>query len=204
MPQARRKKAADTAAAKKTGTSRRAKAKAAEAEADEDEDDEDEDDEPASTRRRITEDIAQRAADMREEGATWVEVQEELGFNGAQLRPHIARLTNAKVEGLTDDPESVAEARNAGVAWYSIATSLGITVAEAKELAAEGGADVEGRIYTSNGGADDEDEDMEDEDEQEEAPKPKRSRSKSGTATKTADKPKTAGKRRRSRPSSED
>jgi len=156
-----------------------------------------EQEEETSERRRITEEIAQQAMEMREEGATWVEVEEETGFNGAQLRPHIARLSGAKIPGLKKSAQSVARAREDGHAWYAIATSLGITVAEAKEMAEEGGADVEGRIYR---GGSDEDEDEGDE-EQEETPARKRGSAKKGSA-----KASTAGKRRsrKADPSEED
>jgi hypothetical protein len=215
MPQARKgrtKKDADAGAT--TTRQRRAKAKQAEAEAEDDEDEEEEDEAPASTRRKITEEIAQTAADMRADGATWQEIIDETGFNGAQLRPHIARLTEQKIDTLEDTAESVAEHREEGYAWYAMAVSLGKTVAEVKEMAEEGGADIEGRVYRSNGAAEAEDEEQEEAEEQEEeAPKPKRGRAKAGTATKakpaaakTSTKTSSAGSRRRKKanPSEED
>lgn len=214
MPAARKTrttKKADNQSA--TTTKRRAKSRQAEVEPDEDEDEEDEDEAPStSNRRKITPEIAARAKEMRDEGATWTEVIEETGFNGAQLRPHIARLEEATIDGLEDTPESVAEFRNEGYAWYAIAISLGKTLAEVKEMAAEGGADVEGRVYRSNGASaesdevdedevdEDEDED-EEEDEEEEAPAPKRrsSAKKSSTKTATATKPASKAKTTRRR-----
>lgn len=193
MPAAKRgrtKKDADSET--KTTTSRRRKAKDVEEEVLEDAEDEDlEESEAPAVRRRITPEIAQRAAEMREEGATWTEVIEETGFNGAQLRPHIARLTEAEIDTLEDTPESVAEHREEGYAWYAMAISLDKTIAEVKEMAIEGGSDSEGRKYRSNGNGDaeaeadvdeeqDEDED-EDEDEEEEQPKPKRGRAKAAS-----------------------
>jgi len=216
MPTARKnrtKKDSDS-----TPTRKRKPAKEVEEEVLADAEDEDlEESESTTVRRKITPEIAERAAEMREEGATWTEVIEETGFNGAQLRPHIARLTEAKIDTLEDSPESVAEHREDGYAWYAMAISLGKTISEVKEMAEEGGAEVEGRKYRSNGAEDAEeafDEDMEDDDEdedEEDAPKPKRSRSKAASKpaaskAKSADKPKAAaGKRRRkANPSEED
>src|SRR4051794_94256 len=144
---------------------------------------------------------------MREEGATWQEVIDETGFNGAQLRPHIARLNEAEIDTLEDTPESVAEHREEGYAWYAMAISLGKTIGEVKDMAEEGGATVEGRKYrSSNGNGDAEaegdvdDEQEDDDEEEEEQPNPRRRGRKAatasaGTATKTASKPtaKTAG-----------
>jgi hypothetical protein len=201
MPQARKgstKKDADSGSA--TATKRRKASRKAEAEVDDDEDDDDEDEAPASNRRRITPEIAQQAAEMRENGATWQEVIDETGFNGAQLRPHIARLTEASIESLEDTAESVAEHREEGFAWYAMAVSLGKTIAEVKEMAEEGGADIEGRKYRAKDEDEDEDdegdEDEDDEDEDEE-PAPKRSaKSKSKSAGKTTAK-KASGTRRK-------
>ena len=177
----RTKKDADTGEA--TATKRRRKAKEVEEEVLEDAEDEDiEEAEAPSVRRRITPEIAQQAADMRAEGAKWTEIQEETGFNGAQLRPHIARLTEASIETLEDTPESVAEHRDEGYAWYAMAISLDKTIAEVKAMAVEGGSETEGRVYRSNGAedvedeadVDDEQDEDEDEDEEDEEPAPKR------------------------------
>jgi hypothetical protein len=206
MPAAKKgrtKKDADAGEA--TATKTRRKSRQVEAEADDEEDDEDEEvEESTSTRRRITPEIAERAAEMREEGATWTEIIEETGFNGAQLRPHIARLTEATIDTLEDTPESVAEHREQGYAWYAMAVSLDKTVAEVKEMAEEGGADTVGRKYRSNGGAEaeadvDEDEDVEEEEEEEEQPKPRRRGRAKATSNPTPSK--TAGKKRPSKAS---
>lgn len=191
MPAARRSrtKDADEGAATATTTKRRAKSRKA-VEQEVAEEAEDEDVQAAkSTRRQITAEIVERAVEMREEGAKWTEIQEELGFNGAQLRPHIARLTEATIEGLEDSPDSVAEFRSEGYAWYAIAISLGKSVAEVKAMAEEGGAEVSGRVYRGNGAeAEVEDvEEDEDEDEEDEEPAPKRrSTSKTSAAKKTS------------------
>lgn len=105
--------------------------------------------ESTSTRRKITDDIVERAIDMREDGATWVEVEEETGFNGAQLRPHIAKVQGAGVK-IAKTPKAIAAAREEGLAWYTIAEATGLSVAEVKEKAEEGGADVSGRVYRSS------------------------------------------------------
>jgi hypothetical protein len=99
-------------------------------------------------RRKITEEIAQKAIDMREEGDTWAEVQEATGFTGAQLRPHMAKLQGVDVN-IPKTPKGIAAARKKGIAWYTIAQATGLSVADAKEKAAEGGADVDGRVYVS-------------------------------------------------------
>jgi hypothetical protein len=192
MPQARkgRTKAKDDAPAKATTTKRRSKAKQVEEEVLEDAEDEDlEEADAPSTRRKITPEIAQRAAEMREDGATWQEVIDETGFNGAQLRPHIARLTEAEIDTLEDTPESVAEHREQGYAWYAMAISLGKSIGEIKDMAEEGGAEVEGRKYrSSNGNGDseaeaDQDDEQEDDEDEEEQPKPKRKRAGKATAS---------------------
>lgn len=190
MPAARRsrtKKDADEGAATATATKRRAKSrKAVEEEVAEEAEDEDVE-ATKSTRRTITQEIAERAMEMREEGAKWTEIQEETGFNGAQLRPHIARLTEATIESLEDSPESVAEHREEGFAWYAMAISLGKTVAEVKAMAEEGGAEVEGRRYRASAvEADEADDEEEDDEEEEEAPAPKRRASSKAKSTKKA------------------
>lgn len=131
---ATKKKSGKKGAAKSTAKTTGKKKGAAKAEAQE------------SSRRKITEDIVQQAIDMREDGATWTEVQEATGFNGAQLRPHIARLQGTDLK-VPKTAKGIAKARKEGHAWYAIAAATGLTVAEVKEKAEEGGADVEGRVY---------------------------------------------------------
>jgi hypothetical protein len=214
MPPVRKtKKDADAAKAPtKSRRGRKTKQEVEEEVLEEAEDEDLEEAEAPAARRRITEDIAARAAEMREEGATWQEVIDETGFNGAQLRPHIARLTSATIETLDDTPESVAEHREQGYAWYAMAISLDKTIAEIKEMAEEGGSDIEGRKYRAsngNGDASAEDEDEQDEDEQdedeeddeeEEAPAPKRrgrTAAKSSAKAKPAAKPVAKGRAKR-------
>ena len=107
-----------------------------------------------STRRKVTEDIVQQAIDMREEGATWGEVQDATGFNGAQLRPHMAKMQGVEIT-VAKTAKAIAKAREEGHAWYAIAAATGLSVAEVKEKAEEGGASVEGRVYKESDKDDD-------------------------------------------------
>ena len=102
-------------------------------------------------KRVITDDIVRTAIRLRAEGAPWSAVIEATGFNGAALRPHMARLAaNEDVEAnfsLNDivgsrvavklDGKSIVAARKAGMPWYAISLALDTPEAKLRALAAE-------------------------------------------------------------------
>lgn len=106
---------------------------------------------------KVTIDVVKQAIAMRAAKATWIEVTEATGFNGATLRPHIARYEHSQLQrppvnradgDRQDSPlaiivaveptaESITAARVAGMAWYAISDALGIPEAKVKGLAPE-------------------------------------------------------------------
>ena len=103
-------------------------------------------------RREVTAEVVATAIEMRESGAKWSEVAETTGFNGAILRPHIARAQKnagsvaAKIVPVELNAKSIAAARAAGMPWYAIALALDQPEAKVRKLGAEGGATT-GRVY---------------------------------------------------------
>jgi hypothetical protein len=113
-------------------------------------------------RKTVGLDDALIALKIRESGGSWAAVIEATGFNGATLRPYIARILKERLERApvqkgdrVDSPyavvepveltaESIQGARKRGMAWYSISNALGVSEAKCRKLA---GPDAAGRVY---------------------------------------------------------
>lgn len=119
-------------------------------------------------RKTVGLDDALVALKIREGGGSWAQVIEATGFNGATLRPYIARILKERLERApvlrgdrVDSPyaivepvelttESIVGARKRGMAWYSIANALGVSEAKCRKL---GGPEASLRVYASRNGA---------------------------------------------------
>lgn len=103
-------------------------------------------------RKTVTDEIVAQAIAIRSEGGTWKAVEDATGFNGAILRPHMAKAgfnpaQATKPVKLT--PASIVAARKAGMPWYAIALALDTPEAKVKELAAKADKSVLSRVYLS-------------------------------------------------------
>src|SRR4051812_29910240 len=106
----------------------------------------------SSEKRVVGLDDALKALKIRESGGSWANVIEATGFNGATLRPYIAKILKqrldrapvekgdrvdspyARVEPVELTAESIQGARKRGMAWYSIANALGVSEAKCRKL----------------------------------------------------------------------
>jgi hypothetical protein len=104
----------------------------------------------------VTPEAIQTAIDIRESGGTWSDVIEATGFNGATLRPHMARHganVAQKVVPVKLDAKSIVAARKAGMSWYAIALALNVSEAKLRALAAEADPSIaSGRFYLTGTG----------------------------------------------------
>lgn len=117
----------------------------------------------SDTKKVVGQDDVIRALAIREGGGSWAQVIEATGFNGATLRPHIAKHLRDKVLNRApvnrgdrvDSPYAIVQpvvlseadivaARKSGMAWYSIANALGISEAKCRAL---GGEEAAPRVY---------------------------------------------------------
>jgi hypothetical protein len=121
----------------------------------------------SSSKRTVGKDDVIKALRIREGGGSWAQVIEATGFNGATLRPHIAKHLHqvelnrapvqkgdrvdspyAFVEPVKLDADSIALARARGMAWYSIADALGVSEAKCRMLGAQSDKmPAESRVY---------------------------------------------------------
>jgi hypothetical protein len=106
---------------------------------------------PAKQKRAITDEVVKRAIEIREQGGSWKDVIEATGFNGAALRPHMARAgyqTAQKVVTVKLNAKSIVAARKAGMSWYALALALDTSEAKLRALASEADKTVAtGRTY---------------------------------------------------------
>lgn len=157
-PKRSKKKAA--AEAEVVATKKKGKGKRKAAPVDDDEDD-DEDEATTKTRGRAAKDYGvtgEEIAQMREDGQSWQEIQDEVGAKSAiPLRKmlHAYQAEQDADEAIDiDDEDAILAARDdEGLGWGQIAARASSTVAEVKAAYTEaGGENLEGRAYKSKDG----------------------------------------------------
>lgn len=155
-----KRKKGKKAAAEATATATKKKGKGRKAQA-EVEDDEDEDDDKPKSRGRAAKDYGVTGADiaqMREDGQSWQEIQDEVGAKSAiPLRNLMNKYLAEQDEDQQIDPDdgdAIVEARDEqALGWGQIAARSGLTVAEVKKAYVEaGGENVDKRAYRSKDG----------------------------------------------------
>jgi hypothetical protein len=106
---------------------------------------------PAKTKRAITPEVVAQAIAMREANQPWSAVIEATGFNGATLRPHMAKAGFKPAQSTVAvklDGKSIVAARKAGMPWYAISLALDTPEAKLRSLAAEADKTAaSGRVY---------------------------------------------------------
>lgn len=103
-------------------------------------------------RKTVTDDIVAKAIEIRSSGGTWSDVIEATGFNGAILRPHMAKAgfnPQQVTKPVKLTPASIAAARKAGMPWYALSLALDTPEAKLRALAAEADKDALKRTYLS-------------------------------------------------------
>lgn len=102
-------------------------------------------------RAEISDDLVKQIIELREGGASWDSVKAETGIGAIEGRKAIARLKGASVTLKAKSGQALAKElaahRANGVAWYELALAAGKSEAEVKQLAEEGGASADGRVY---------------------------------------------------------